>query len=84
MDDANFPEALFACAPIQCALLPHPGLRMTRPSWAGGTADLDSHFRAVLDAYLRRLLDGRGLQPKRSLAREISSSTLGQVMRCDV
>jgi len=60
---------------IDCFLLPHPGIPMTRPKYDGDISAIDRSFLRLLDTFVHQVFQ-RGLVTKKIQGREVSPSSL--------
>jgi len=60
---------------VDCFLLPHPGIPVTKPNYDGSLKALDQGFRGLLDQFARLVFDEQ-LEPKRVQKRYITGIEL--------
>lgn len=64
---------------ISCWMLPHPGIKVNKPTWSGDIHDLDKEFIKFLDIYVGRVFSG-DLSPKTILGKPLTASNFVDVV----
>ena len=63
---------------VDCFLLPHPGLEITKKTYDGSIENIDKFFRGMINKYVREIFDNKSgsLAPKTIHGRELTAPEL--------
>ena len=88
LDSSEIKEAAAARAvkemftTVDCWLLPHPGLKIPKPSWDGSIAEISPGFIKFLQKYLSdKLFNSANLKPKILMGQEITAKAFPEVLK---
>lgn len=62
---------------ISCYMFTHPGIKVTKKTYAGEVKHIDDTFLALLDRFCHRVFNVNNLTPKKIHGRELTAAELG-------